>query len=51
MRKEEATPKNNKKPYRTPALRVYGDIVSITATAGPLGAKDGGTISGHMMTH
>jgi hypothetical protein len=51
MRKEEAVPKNNKKPYQTPALRVYGDIVSITATAGALGMTDSGTLKGHMMTH
>jgi hypothetical protein len=51
MRTEGATLKNNKKPYQTPALRVYGDIVSITATAGSAGAKDSGTKVGFMMTH
>jgi len=51
MLKEEATPKIGRKPYQTPALRVYGDIVSITTTVGPKGLKDGGTIIGKMMTH
>jgi len=51
MSKEVATPKVIKKAYQTPALRVYGDIVSITATAGSVGVKDGGTVTGHMMTH
>jgi hypothetical protein len=51
MLKEEATPKTGKKAYQTPALRVYGDIVSITETVGPNGLMDGGLLGGHMMTH
>lgn len=51
MSKEEATPKIIKKAYQKPALRVYGDIVSITATVGPNATMDGGTVAGHMMTH
>ena len=51
MSKEVATPKVIKKAYQTPALRVYGDIVSITTTGGPNGTMDGGTVAGHMMTH
>jgi len=51
MQKEEATPKIGKKAYQTPALRVYGDIVSITNTVGPNGLMDGSLVAGHMMTH
>jgi hypothetical protein len=51
MLKEVATPKVIKKAYQTPALRVYGDIVSITTTVGPKGLKDGSLVAGKMMTH
>ncbi|MDH3734017.1 MAG: lasso peptide [Gemmatimonadota bacterium] len=32
----------NKKPYRTPRLTVYGDIREITQAVGKRGQKDGG---------
>ena len=51
MSKEVATPKVIKKAYQTPALRVYGDIVSITTSIGPNGLKDGSLTVGMMMTH
>jgi hypothetical protein len=41
----------NKKPYQQPTLRVYGNIASITASAGSAGTNDGGTKTGFMMTH
>jgi hypothetical protein len=55
MLKKEASPlsiksNNNKKTYQQPALRVYGNIGSITATAGSAGNMDGGTVLGFMMT-
>lgn len=39
-----------KKTYRSPVLRVYGDIRAITQSVGSLGAMDGGTMAGRMMT-
>ena len=37
------TQKNeNKKPYHTPEVIVYGNIREITKNAGPKGAEDGG---------
>jgi hypothetical protein len=51
LKKEESTvPFKNKKTYQQPALRVYGDIISITASAGSKGTMDGGTATGLMMT-
>jgi hypothetical protein len=51
MLKEELfVPIKNKKTYQQPALRVYGNIVSITASAGPVGMTDGSSVAGHMMT-
>jgi hypothetical protein len=41
----------SKKPYQQPTLRTYGNIASITASAGSAGTKDGGTVTGFMMTH
>jgi hypothetical protein len=42
---------NKKKIYHKPILTIYGDIVSLTATVGNAGLKDGGTAVGFMMTH
>lgn len=42
---------NKKKIYHKPVLTIYGDIVSLTATAGSAGLTDGGTVVGFMMTH
>ena len=51
LKKEETSgPIQNKKTYQQPALRVYGDIVSMTASSGNKGTKDGGTVTGFMMT-
>jgi len=51
LKKEESSvPIKNKKTYQQPALRVYGDIVSITASAGSMATMDGGSVAGFMMT-
>ncbi len=39
-----------KKPYRAPAVHVYGNIRAITQAVGSTGAMDGGTMAGMMMT-
>jgi len=50
LKEDSSGPIKNKKTYQQPALRVYGDIVSITASAGARGSMDGGTRAGFMMT-
>jgi hypothetical protein len=51
LKEESPVPIKKKKTYGQPVLRVYGDVVSITASAGNRGAMDGGTVIGFMMTH
>jgi hypothetical protein len=34
---------NKKKPYQKPNLRVYGDIRTMTQSAGNMGIRDGGS--------
>lgn len=50
LKEDSSGPIKNKKAYQQPALRVYGDIVSLTASAGSRGTMDGGTVTGFMMT-
>jgi hypothetical protein len=39
-----------KKPYEAPKLTVYGTVLEITQSTGPRGNKDGGHVTGAMMS-
>jgi hypothetical protein len=60
MFKKEKAPKvdqiievspDEKAPYTTPELRVYGDVAKLTQTLGAAGNNDGGLTLHLMMTH
>jgi hypothetical protein len=61
MLKKEKAPKEDqilasispdeRAPYTSPELHVYGDVAKVTQTAGAAGNVDGGLTTHLMMTH